>query len=253
MSIYFMQGFGFNQIANDYHLKRKKPWKPLELFLNYLKDKGYSLIGESLDLGCANGRNFNILGTFPKKLVGLDISPDLVKIAFENLRNSSLYSTIESKFIQIVLSDIKNLPIRPNSFKNIFSIATIHHIKNKADRKRCINQMYNILQNNGLLIFTVWRKWQKKYRGYFILDWIKRNISNKYKKLQYTENLNEFGDKYIPWRLSSENKVFYRFYHFFSKKEIKKLLKNFEIKELKLMGGPENRDNFFILAKKEDQ
>ncbi|MHA1930955.1 MAG: class I SAM-dependent methyltransferase [Promethearchaeota archaeon] len=245
-----MEGNTFNQIAKDYHSKRRKPWKPLGFFLNYLEKKRYNFHGTSLDLGCANGRNFKILGTKPKKLVGIDSSLEFLKIARDDLKNSEKYPKSESAFIQILLADINYLPIRKNSIHNIFSIATIHHIKNKAKRKKLMSQLNNILSRRGNLLITVWRKWQKKYRSFFLLDRLKRSFSLKHKKQQNIAGLNQFGDKYIPWTLSVENKIYKRFYHFFSKHEIKKLLRAFSIKEFKIMGGPSNNDNFFILAQK---
>ncbi|MCK4285401.1 MAG: class I SAM-dependent methyltransferase [Candidatus Lokiarchaeota archaeon] len=247
---HFMEGNIFNHIAKDYHSKRRKPWRPLEFFLNYLKKKEYLLRGMSLDLGCANGRNFKILGNYPRKLVGVDISLEFLKIAHNDLKNSEKYLKSESNFIQVLLADINYLPIRKNSIQNIFSIATIHHIRHKSNRKKLLSQFNSILQTDGNLLITVWRKWQKKYRGYFFLDGIKRSFSFKHKKQQEIDGLSQFGDKYIPWTLSVENKRFKRFYHFFSKREIKNLLKDFTIKEFNIMGGPSNNDNFFILAQK---
>jgi len=240
----------FNQIARDYHSKRRKPWKPLEFFLNYLIKKGYLLEGMSLDLGCASGRNFKILGSYPRKLLGIDFSLEFLKIAKNELNNSENYLKSETNVIQLLLADINFLPIRKNSIQNIYSIATIHHIRDKSSRKKLISQFNRILKTDGNLIITVWRKWQKKYRGYFLLDGIKRNFSFKHKKMQEIDGLGQFGDKYIPWTLSEEKKRFNRFYHFFSKHEIKNLLNNFIIKEFKIMGGPTNNDNFFILAQK---
>ncbi len=247
---HFMESNTFNQIAKDYHSKRKKPWKPLEFFFNYLKTKSYFFHGISLDLGCANGRNFKILGNKPKKLIGIDNSLEFLKIAQKSLNNTEHYLKSESDFIQIILADINYLPIRKNSINNIFSIATIHHIKNKTNRKSLIAHLNSTLIKNGNLLITVWRKWQKKYRSYFLLDGIKRNLSFRHKKRQSDAGLNQFGDKYIPWTLSEKNKVYKRFYHFFSKHEIKKLLKTFVINEFRIMGGPSNNDNFFILVQK---
>lgn len=248
---HFMEGTIFDQIAKDYHSKRRKPWKPLEFFLDYLKAKKYLFHGISLDLGCANGRNFKILGNKPKKLVGIDISLEFLKIAQNSLKNSEHYLKSESNFIQILMADIKYLPIRNNSIQNVFSIATIHHIKDKANRKRIMIQLNRILTKNGHFLITVWRKWQKKYRSYFILDRIKRSFSLKHKERQSDAGLSQYGDKFIPWTLPEENKRYKRFYHFFSKHEIKNLLKIFTIREFKIMGGPSNNDNFFILAQKE--
>jgi SAM-dependent methyltransferase len=245
-----MEGYIFNQIAKDYHSKRRKPWRPLEFFLNYLEKKKILFRGISLDLGCANGRNFKILGKYPRKLIGVDISLEFLKIAQKDLKNSEKYLKSESNLIQVLLADITYLPIRRNSIHNIFSIATIHHIRHKSNRRKLVSQMNSILKKNGNLLITVWRKWQKKYRSYFLLDGIKRRFSLKHKERQKNDGLSQFGDKYIPWTLSEENMIFNRFYHFFSKHEIKNLLKEFTLKEFKIMGGPSNNDNFFILAQK---
>lgn len=247
---HFMEAKIFNQIAKDYHSKRKKPWRPLEFFLNYLKKKGYMLKGMSIDLGCANGRNFKILGNYPKKLLGVDISLEFLKIAQNDLKNSEKYQKSESNCIQLLLADINYLPIRKNSIQNIFSIATIHHIRHKSNRKKLLSQFNSILKTDGKLLITVWRKWQKKFRSFFLLDGIKRIYSFKHKKQQEIDGLSQYGDKYIPWTLSEESKIFKRFYHFFSKREIKNLLKNFTIREFKIMGGSSNNDNFFIFADK---
>ena len=124
----------YNHFAMDYHSKRRNPWKPLKIFIDHLKKKGISFHGISLDLGCANGRNFTLLGDSPRKIVGIDISLELLKIARKNLIDNNQSLQIEKHSYQILLGDIKNLPIRPRSINNIFSIATIHHIQNKSSR-----------------------------------------------------------------------------------------------------------------------
>ncbi|MFX1503007.1 MAG: class I SAM-dependent methyltransferase [Promethearchaeota archaeon] len=245
-----MDGFCFNQIALDYHSKRKKPWRPLEFFITFLKNKGYTFKGKNLDLGCANGRNFKIMSKFPNKLIGIDISLELLKIARSNLKNVNSFSYEESKYYQLILADITNLPIRKNSINNIFSIATIHHVKQKSERKRTIFQIHESLNQKGKLILTVWRKWQKKFRDYFLLEGLKRIFTRSYKNQQKMKGLKEFGDTYVPWTLSKDQQVYDRFYHFFSKRELKKLLKIFKIITFKVTGGPTNRDNFFVFARK---
>jgi SAM-dependent methyltransferase len=245
-----MEGSNFNQIANDYHLKRKKPWRPLEFFLNHLRNKSYTFRGLNLDLGCASGRNFKLMYSPPNKLIGIDLSIELLKIAKSNLKDINQFSQFESKFIQLLLGDITHLPIRQNSMQNVFSIATIHHVKKKSERKNTMLQIYELLEEGGNLIVTVWRKWQKKFRRYFLFEWFKRKFATDYKKQQELNGLGEFGDKYVPWTLSKEQVIYDRFYHFFSKNEMKKLLKNFKILEFRITGGPTNKDNFFIFARK---
>ncbi|MFW9829728.1 MAG: class I SAM-dependent methyltransferase [Candidatus Thorarchaeota archaeon] len=245
-----MEISNFNLIAQDYHLKRKKPWRPVELFLKFLKDKGYAFNGLILDLGCGNGRNFQILSTPPNKLIGIDISLELLKMANHTLNINEQISLKNKNFFQLILGDISNPPIRQKSIDCAFCIASLHHIKKKSERTKTITQIRRSLKKTGLLILTVWRKWQNRFRNYFILEWVKRKLSVKYRIHQQVKGLEEFGDKLVPWKLSRENSVFFRFYHFFSKHELKKLLKDFEILEFKITGGPTNKDNFFVLALK---
>ncbi len=245
-----MQSHSFNNFAQDYHLKRRKSWRPLIFFLNHLKKKGYTFRGISLDLGCGNGRNFKLMNTPPNKLIGLDISLEIIKIAKMNLKDINQFSKYESKFIQLILGDITSSPFRENSLHNIYSIASFHHLKKYNTRKNTILQIYTQLKKKGYLILTVWRKWQEEFRNYFFYDWFKRKLSVNYRKNQKTIGLEEFGDKYIPWTLSKEQQTFNRFYHFFSKHELRKLLKMLDIIEFKITGGPTEKDNFFVLARK---
>jgi len=245
-----MKSYYYNQIATDYHLKRKKPWKPLENFLFYLKEKNFTFKGFCIDLGCANGRNFKIFKDTNNKLIGIDNSVGFLKIALENLKDSNQYSKRDSDNIQLILGDLKYIPVRNNSIQTIFSIAAIHHIKGKTKREKVILQIFNSLTKNGFFLPTVWRRWQKRFKTYFITNWFKRIFNPIYKKHQKLIGLNEFGDRYIPWTISKENRTYDRFYHFFSKREIKNLLKKFKIKEFWIKGGSTDKDNFFLLCEK---
>ena len=86
------------------------------------------------------------------------------------------------------------------------------------------------------------------YRG--ILNLKKGDCLAAITDIKEALDLDEFGDKYVPWTISKEKKIYNRFYHFFSKREVKKILRIFKIKEFSMRGGSTNKDNFFILAKK---
>ena len=72
----------------------------------------------------------------------------------------------------------------------------------------------------------------------------------KHRLIQNSTGLAEFGDKFIPWTVSKENKIYQRFYHFFTRKEVLTLFKDYKVLKINKWGGPTNRDNFFILAQK---
>jgi len=240
----------YDSIAKDYHLKRKKPWIPLKLFLKALDKNGFQFSGYSIDLGCANGRNFKLFLKENIRLIGIDNSLELLKIANKEMKELEVFSTKQLKNIQLILSDISCLPIRANTIQNIFSIATLHHVKYKIERRKSILQLHDILKSNGCIILSLWRKYQKRYKYYFIFDWCKRKFNPKYNKKQQILGLKDFGDKFVPWTISQSNTTYNRFYHFFSNIEIKKLLKQFKIIKIEKLGGPNNKDNFFLLAQK---
>jgi len=245
-----MEGYYYDNIALDYDLKRRKPWKALESFVSYLKEKGYSFNGINVDLGCANGRHFKLFKSSTNKIIGIDNSIDFLRIACLNLRDSTQHGKKESNNIQTILGDVRNLPLRPDVIQNMFSIATIHHIQSKSTRKKVIEQMFKLTKENGLILLTVWRRWQKKYKKEFFFEKIKRLFNPLYKKKQKQLGLDEFGDKIIPWTVSSTNITHERYYHFFSKCEIKGLMNKSKISELEIMGGSTDKDNFFILAQR---
>ncbi len=243
----------YDILALDYHRKRFYPWKDFELYFNKQIQKGVSFNGINLDLGCANGRNFKIFLQSEIKLIGIDNSIEFLKISRNRLKTGNNYTMKEKRSIELIQSDINSIPIRPEAVNNIFSIAAIHHIKNIHNRYHVLNQIYAILKDNGLLFLTLWRKYQKKYRFYFVRDWFKRLFSSNYRIKQNNLDLAEHGDKFVPWTISKENLTYNRFYHFYSRKELKKLLRNFVIKEMAKRGGPNKKDNFFVLAKKEGE
>jgi len=245
-----MKNRTYNFFANDYDLKRKKPWKDFESYLKFLREKGYCFKGIKMDIGCANGRHFNVLYNNESKIIGIDNSIEFLLIALKNLREESQLGWNQSNQISLILADFENLPIRYQKVQNIFSIATLHHAESESKRIKVISEMFHSLNKNGYLIFTVWRRWQNKYRRYFIIEWFKRTLNLKYRYYQKKIGLTEFGDKFVPWTLSSENMTFNRFYHFFTKKELIRLLKLFSIQDFRKFGGSTNKDNFFLLVQK---
>jgi len=240
----------YNKIAWDYHLKRKKPWKALEDFFNCLKEKKYNFPGYCIDLGCGSGRNFTIFKESDNKLIGIDNSIEFLKIAKSNLNDVNQYSKFDADNIQLILGDINYSPIKAKAVNNVFSIASIHHIKGKEERQEVILKLHDLMKENAFLLLTVWRRWQKKFKKYFIIDKLKRLFNPKYKIHQKKLDLSEFGDKHVPWTISKKDRTYNRFYHFFTKKEMKNVLKTYKIREFKKSGGPTNKDNFFILAQK---
>jgi len=241
----------FNKIAQDYHLKRKNPWKPLERFLTELNERGYHFKGVCVDLGCGNGRNFQLLQNTHNHVLGIDNSIEFLKIAKKNREDPNPSLIKHPKFIHLILGDIHFLPLRENKIQNFFSIASFHHINDAKQRKKATRQIYQLIKPNGFFLITVWRRWQKKFKWYFCTERIKRIFNPLYRKKQSLAGIHEFGDKLIPWTVSWNKIKYIRFYHLFSKREIKRIIeRHFNIRQFNTLGGASGKDNFFILAQK---
>lgn len=233
----------YNGFAKDYDNKRKNPWVPLKIFLEDLEQQDYKFNGILIDLGCGNGRNLPLFKNSNNVVLGIDKSLKFLHLAINrnDLRESNIH---------FLLSDMLALPIRPNSINSIFSIASIHHVMNTTERSLIIEFCNSILRKNGYIVIAVWRKFQKKYRNYFLFEFMKQKLSLKYKKKQESHGLHEFGDILIPWTVSSKQITYNRYYHLFSKNELKRLLMEFKILRLSKLGGPNRKDNYFIFAEK---
>ncbi len=243
----------FNEIADDYALKRNKPWKALITFMNNVKDKRHQFKGICLDMGCANGRNFELFSKEDSHVVGLDNSWKFMKIAQKRIKDNPNINLRNKYHIHLLQADMKGLPIRKESIQNIFCIASFHHVESEPLRLSVMTQIFEVLQVNGHCLMTVWRRWQKKYKKYFFYEIIKRILVPGYSRKQKKRGLPDFGDQKIPWVVNKEKITIYRFYHFFSKKEIKRYFICFKIEEFRTMGGPTSKDNFFLLARKEER
>lgn len=242
----------WNNFAEDYHNKRRKPWKDVKLFIKELRDEGYKFSGLNIDLGCANGRHFEVFKNTHNKLIGIDNSIEFLKYAKNGLSKNK-FTEPQSNQIELILADMAKLPLRENTINNIFSIATIHLVKNHDQRKKMFNDLHTLLKNNGYFLFTVWRRWQNKFRLHFIKEWFKRKLKPSYRLNQTKKGLTEFGDIYVPWTVSKEGKTYHRFYHFFSLRELHKYLEKFDIIKIEKRGGPGGKDNFYVLCKKNNE
>jgi len=233
----------YDGFAKDYDNKRKNPWMPLKIFLDDLENQDYKFNGITIDLGCGNGRNLPLLKKPNNFVIGIDKSLNFLHLA-KNRKD------LRDLKIHFLLSDMLALPIRPNSINSIFSIASIHHVMNMKERSLIMEFCNLILRRKGYIVISVWRKFQKKYKNYFLFEFLRQKVSLGYKKRQESHGLREFGDIIIPWTVSSKQITYIRYYHLFSKKELKKLLVGFKLLQLSKLGGPNGKDNYFIFAEK---
>ena len=96
-----------------------------------------------LDLGCGNGYWTKLLGQKYQKVIGIDNSKELIKIA----KNKRQLPNIEYKLIDIE----DELPFADNSFDFMFSNMVIHYVK---DLNKLIHELYRIVKPDGLILLS---------------------------------------------------------------------------------------------------
>ncbi len=212
----------YNRIAEKFSKARSRIWEEVRfLFDDYIRPGD-----KVLDLGCGNGRFFEILKDKGIDYIGVDFSERLIEIAKKRYP--------QAKF---QVADALNLPFSNDYFDKVYAIAVLHHIPSKEFRQRFLEETKRVLKPGGLLILTVWKIKTKNN----LLSVIKYTILKLIGKL-------DWGDTFESW-----DKKIQRYFHIFSKKELKRLLNeaNFKVLEIGIVRNERgNRNNIYLIAKK---
>lgn len=148
--------------------------------------------GKVLDMGCGGGRNFvkNKNITY----YGVDFSGEMLKFAKNKAKRAGIKAILNK-------SSLEKLPFESNFFDGAIFISTLQCIENTRDRLKSLKELYRVLKKNGEAMITVWDKSSDKN-----LAKIKRKES------------------YVTWKVFG--KRYNRYYYFYEKQELVKLLKN---------------------------
>jgi ubiquinone/menaquinone biosynthesis C-methylase UbiE len=200
----------YNLIAEDFARTRHFIWdiEPLKI---YVKDGD-----RILDLGCGSGRLIEILKDKKVKYIGLDSSQKIIEIAKKNYPGYNFS-----------VGEALNLPFPENSFDKVFCIRVLPHIPSDEFRIKFLKEAKRVLKPKGLLILTCWYLYKFKFKRQFLLM-----LKNCFLKLIGKSKL-DFGDAFIPW-----DKKVLRYYHYFTKRGLKKLVKKVDFKIKRIWATP---------------
>ena len=118
-----------------------------------------------IDFGCGSGRFSDILSQHCKFLVGLEITPQMLRIAKNECGNSN---------ISFVLYDGLNLPLQENKTDLVVSINVFQYIADEVELEKVLKEIKKCLKPQGELIcieqVTKNRKrWQRDSKTYLNL------------------------------------------------------------------------------------
>ena len=198
-------------------------WEELKFLEDYIKEGD-----KILDLGCGNGRLYELLKNKPIDYYGIDNSEKLIEIAKSRYPN-----------INFQVADALNLPFPENFFDKVVSVAVFHHIPSKDLRLQFLKEIKRTLKPGGILILVNWS----------LNTWKRFSLFLKYAFLKILgKSTLDFGDAFIPWRNTT-----LRYVHRFTKKEIKTLVKTSGLKvlEIKTSKRPKGKEsNILLIAEK---
>ena len=238
----------YNQESKKYSQTRKKHRSDSDFIINAIKNYPEKNI-KILELGCWGWRllqHLNLIKDKKIEYIWVDLSENLL----EESKKIKLNKNIKSNFI---CSDmIKYLSnCKQEDIDIIVWIASFQHLTNKKQRFLAAKYMYRNLKYDWIIIMTNWSfstRMIKKHRKTILESIIKKIIN-------WTKN--ERNNLMIPWK--SDLNTYKRFYHIFTKSELKKIFSQswFIINKLayKTKNGIETNDrknsnNTIIIAKK---
>lgn len=104
--------------------------------------------GKTLDLGSATGEYSLALSRKGYDTLGIDIDPEMVRIALEKTKRLSLLG----RFLEGNCLDV----VYVNQFKNVFCIGnTLVHLKNQEEIKQSLTHIYQSLMGDGRLVISI--------------------------------------------------------------------------------------------------
>ncbi len=198
----------YEEIAEDFSSTRNYIWPKLKKIIVETPRRGVSRdINNVLDLGCGNGRLFELFKNKNAKYTGIEQSHNLIKLAKKKYPEVNF---MQDNILQYVQASQWDASI--DKFDLILLIAVLPHIPSYELRLKLLKNIKNHLKSDGELIITCWNL----------------NAQTKYKKLIFKNNLKKlFGFNKMDWSdilFSGFNKESERYYHAFTKNELKKLL-----------------------------
>jgi len=214
----------YQEIAADFDMTRKKEvWPKIRELAESVKDNS-----KVLDAGCGNGRLLEALEGKQINYLGIDNSPALIKIAKVN------YPSHDFRVHDLL--SLSRLP--EGNFDYIFCLAVLQHIPGRKLRLQALQELKTKLAPSGQIIISVWNLWKnKKYR--ILL------FKNYWLKITGRNGLG-FNDLLFSWKNSRGEKTSERYYHAFTKKELKKLARLAGLKPQKL---ETDRYNYWYILK----
>ena len=215
----------YENIAEEFSETRsKRIWPELIRLAQEVKNGD-----KIMDVGCGNGRLLEAFADKKTVYLGIDQSEKLIALAQKK------YPDFDFR-----VGDILDLgKIAEVDFDYVYSIAVIQHLPDQELRINALRQLKNKIKDDGKIILSVWNLWaSKKHKAMIRRNWLLKLIG---------KNKMDFGDILFHWKKEEDNVLKKRYYHAFTKWELKKIVKKAGLKIERLY---KDEFNYYLILKK---
>ncbi len=130
----------YNTIASYFSSTRQFVWEDLKDFSQYITKED-----TVLDIGCGNGRVYQLCENLQVAYTGIDQSEELIAIA------KNKYPTVHFD-----VGEMTELPYEDASFSIIICVATFNHLPDRDSRLKSLGEMKRVLKPGGIILMTNW-------------------------------------------------------------------------------------------------
>lgn len=187
-------------------------WESEEKLVN----KYFGGKSDVLDLACGSGRTALALYKLGYRVTGVDLTPEMIQIAKDTANR-------ENAAISYEVGDLASLNFQDNSFANaLLPNNGLASIAGRQNRKKSLQEICRVLQPGGYVIFSIpLRQYDRSYFWHWIKSWAEYRVFSLF---GYKPRGADFGDFFYHRRDNGQVLEQVQFLHFFSEKEIEKLL-----------------------------
>lgn len=133
----------YDRIASHFAATREYAWPEVEAFLDG------RTAATALDLGCANGRHAELLAARADRVVGLDVSRELLLEARARAAERGFR-------VELLWGDAAALPLATGSTGLAVYVATLHHLPTRNARVASLDELARVLAAGGSALVSAW-------------------------------------------------------------------------------------------------
>ncbi len=170
----------------------------------YSLEYSYSILGDVkdqvvLDYGCGLGDNTVLLADRRAKVIGIDISPELIELAKKRIEAHKFQDLTEFR-----IGSAHELPLDDESVDVVFGMAILHHL----DLEISAREVYRVLKKGGRAIF------QEPIRNSKVIKFIRNLIPyeapdvSPFERPLTDKELEKYAEKFSTYRSRAFNLPF---------------------------------------------